>query len=168
DYPEPAPRAAGKRKQNRQKNKTSALAPIPLPPSIDGDSVVLTEKAIVSKRKSTLPSKRSAEVVAHSPKLKTTKNLPKKQRPSSAIFDDRWTLMEWCESGEDQLIEFNANISKHNLWKRFREDLVATRVKLPTLAPLLPGDRPNDDADNRGTSNAKKPNSGTPTLGVQQ
>lgn len=46
DYPEPAPRAAGKRKQTRQKNKPSASAPNRLPPSIDRESVVLTKKAM--------------------------------------------------------------------------------------------------------------------------
>ncbi|MDG1873931.1 MAG: hypothetical protein P8J27_08465 [Mariniblastus sp.] len=42
------------------------------------------------------------------------------------------------------------------------------RGGIANARPIDPCDRPNGDADNDGTSNSKKPNSGPPTLNVRQ
>ncbi|EMI57071.1 beta-L-arabinofuranosidase domain-containing protein [Rhodopirellula sallentina] len=134
-----------------------------LPEDIDGGSIVRTVKAISEKAVASPNIERTGELVVHSPHYVLTKDLAKNQRPSSAIFDGKWKLVAWYETGEVQLFDLDADISestdvskqhpevKHDLWTRLRDYLANTNARLPTLDPLHESNPGKDgDADNDG------------------
>ncbi|MEM7234071.1 MAG: sulfatase-like hydrolase/transferase, partial [Planctomycetota bacterium] len=76
-----------------------------LPGNIDGGSIVPIVQAISTGAKVIPPVKRRGELVVHSPHYVLTKDLSKNQRPSSAIYDGRWKLVAWYETGSLQLFD---------------------------------------------------------------
>ncbi|HJN12312.1 MAG TPA: sulfatase-like hydrolase/transferase [Pirellulaceae bacterium] len=135
-----------------------------LPASIDGGSIVPTANAISSQATSIPNIQRPGELIVHSPHYVVTKDLAKNQRPSSAIFDGKWKLVAWYETGEIKLFDLSTNISestdvssqnpgvKRDLQRRLRDYLSDVNARLPTLDPMHAShsDAKDGDADNDG------------------
>jgi arylsulfatase A len=117
-----------------------------LPSKIDGGSLVTAIKN-AGRGKSLSTVQRPGEIVVHSPHYVTTKNLDKNQRPSSSIYDGKWKLVAWYETGDIHLFDLDADISestdvgdqypkvKRKLWIRLRDYLSEVNAKMPTLDP---------------------------------
>ncbi|MEM6470496.1 MAG: sulfatase-like hydrolase/transferase, partial [Planctomycetota bacterium] len=118
-----------------------------LPKDIDGGSLVSAIKAISSGAEEESFVRRPGELVVHSPHYVLTKDGKKNQRPSSAIFDGKWKLVAWYETGEVSLFDLQSDISesqdvgndypgvKQDLYKRLRNYLVGVDAHMPTLDP---------------------------------
>jgi arylsulfatase A len=134
-----------------------------LPSKIDGGSLVTAIKN-AGDGKSLSTVQRPGEIVVHSPHYVTTKNLDKNQRPSSSIYDGKWKLVAWYETGDIHLFDLDADISestdvgdqyptvKRKLWIRLRDYLSEVNAKMPTLDPAHAShaDPKREDADADG------------------
>ena len=134
-----------------------------LPSDLDGGSLV---PLIIGNGVEQTPSSvdRPGEMVVHSPHyVVSPKDLGKNQRPSSAIYDGRWKLVAWYETGQISLFDIDNDISesfdvgefypeiKNDLWQRLRNYLAEVGALLPALDPAHvshPNPKPGDvDAD---------------------
>ena len=139
-----------------------------LPDNVDGGSIVPAANAISNNATIVPAIKRSGELVVHSPHYVLTKDLAKNQRPSSVIFDGKWKLVAWYETGSVKLFDLNSDISestdvsstypdiKSDLRLRLRDYLSEVEARMPTLDPMhaLHGDAKEGDADNDGLPDA--------------
>lgn len=138
-----------------------------LPSDLDGGSLVPTIKAI-SEGQPVPDVRRAGEMVVHSPHYVLSKDLAKNQRPSSAIYDGKWKLVAWYETGDVSLFDLDTDISestdvsdqhpsvKRDLWIRLRDYLAKVDAKMPTLDPLHASnsDAKKGDADSDGLPDA--------------
>ncbi|MFH5805516.1 hypothetical protein ACG2DA_15810, partial [Alienimonas sp. DA493] len=135
-----------------------------LPPDLDGGSLAPALRALGAggPGRPLPPIDRGGELVTHSPHYVLTADGWKNQRPSSAIYDGRWKLVAWYETGEILLYDLAADPSesadvgdarpavRRDLWVRLRDYLAAVDAKLPTLDPAHPanpGGEGDADAD---------------------
>jgi arylsulfatase A-like enzyme len=140
-----------------------------LPPNIDGGSLVSVAQAasvsLLDNSQAARPTiDRPGELVVHSPHYVTTTDLAKNQRPSSSIYDGKWKLVAWYDTGDVHLFNLDSDISestdvsdqhpdvKRDLWTRLRDYLAEVNAKMPTLDPLHPthSDAKPEDADADG------------------
>ena len=128
-----------------------------LPDAIDGGSLVSAITAI-SRGRECPRIMRPGELVVHSPHYVLSKDLAKNQRPSSSIYDGKWKLVAWYETGEIHLFNLHKDISessdvsdeypavKQDLWIRLRDYLSEVDAMMPTLDPAHES-HANDPAD---------------------
>ncbi|MEM6692434.1 MAG: hypothetical protein AAF664_23585, partial [Planctomycetota bacterium] len=135
-----------------------------LPGDIDGGSLVPAIEAAGSKSTDLTSVRRPGELVVHSPHYVLTKDGAKNQRPSSAIFDGKWKLVAWYETGDIHLFDLESDISestdasgsnsevKEGLHVRLRDYLANVEARMPSLDPRHPSNAggKEGDADNDG------------------